>query len=411
LGACSGDVKAKLEVNSGGTGGSGGEAGTTGGTAGTTGGSGATGGMSATGGTGGRTGGTGGAGGNTGGMGGAGGADDSGTPDAEVDAGPPMMGMLPLPDLANGGTYMTYEGGLYPDGKNTPPAAHHAAGIELARSVVPLGMNGQPAANGKIVLLSIGMSNATQAFCNPLPSGLCPEQSFVGQATADEDVDDEFLVMVDGATGGQVTEAWLGDLGNGNFNRVRDERLAPKGVTEAQVQVIWMKNARGGPTVGLPSQDAEVYGFEEDFGNIVRRLEAQYPNLKMVFLTSRSYGGWATTTLNPEPYAYEYGFGVKWLIESQINQVASGDTSDTHAGNLDYRDDTAPWLAWGPYLWANGTMPRAYDGFSYQESDFAEDGTHPSVQGQRKIGGLLLQFFKTSPYTRCWFLAAAPECE
>jgi hypothetical protein len=65
----------------------------------------------------------------------------------------------------------------------------------------------------------------------------------------------------------------------------------------------------------------------------------------------------------------------------------------------------APWLSWGPYLWANGSTPRAADGFSYDPSDFAPaDGTHHSPAGSEKIGRLMLRFFKSDTTSRPWFL-------
>ncbi|MFL5620838.1 MAG: hypothetical protein ACJ79A_20850, partial [Gemmatimonadaceae bacterium] len=108
---------------------------------------------------------------------------------------------------------------------------------------------------------------------------------------------------------------------------------------------------------------------------------------------------------NPEPFAYETGFAVKWLIQAQIRQMRNGgQIVDARAGDLNY-DSAAPWLAWGPDLWANGSKPR-WDGLTWQPGDFKSDGTHPSVEsGVPKVGGLLLDFFHTSPAARCWFLA------
>ena len=41
----------------------------------------------------------------------------------------------------------------------------------------------------------------------------------------------------------------------------------------------------------------------------------------MVFISSSIYGGYDTTAYNPEPFAYEEGFSVRWLIESQITEM------------------------------------------------------------------------------------------
>jgi hypothetical protein len=75
--------------------------------------------------------------------------------------------------------------------------------------------------------------------------------------------------------------------------------------------------------------------------------------------------------LNPEPYAYDSGLAVKWLIEAQIRQMQTPDGHiDDRAGNLNYHT-VAPWLAWGPYLWADGLNPRS-DGLVWKPNDEAE---------------------------------------
>src|SRR5262249_20227971 len=58
--------------------------------------------------------------------------------------------------------YKGWPGGLYPDGKNERPAAHEKAGIALAAKIETLNGDGKPDPDGKIVFLSVGMSNTTQ---------------------------------------------------------------------------------------------------------------------------------------------------------------------------------------------------------------------------------------------------------
>ncbi|HVR43600.1 MAG TPA: hypothetical protein VMS56_09150 [Thermoanaerobaculia bacterium] len=316
-----------------------------------------------------------------------------------------VAGEQPVPLLD--GVGLTYKGfalGLYPEG-NEAPADHRAAGRAQAGALRPLDADGLPHSTGKIVLLSIGMSNTTQEFCSRSGRAPCDPWTFVGQALADGAVDRSHLVLANGARGGQSAGTWDAPE-RPNYVRVREEILAPAGLSESQVQAAWVKVANPRPAIALPAADADAWRLVEQIGRIVRAMKVHYPNLRLIFLSSRVYGGYATTTLNPEPYAYESGLAVKWLIESQIRQRrGEADPTGGRAGDLGDAS-TAPWIGWGPYLWASGTAPRS-DGLTWEMRDFAADGTHPSRLGAEKVGRLLLEFFKTSPYTREWFVSAA----
>ena len=161
--------------------------------------------------------------------------------------------------------------------------------------------------------------------------------------------------------GDRTRRAWSSSA-DPNWDRVRDVDLAEQGLTEAQVQVIWVKEADIMPSSSLPAADADAYELETFLGDIIRAARTRYPNLKCVFLSSRIYAGYTTEMLNPEPYAYESGFAVKWIVQAQIDQMANGGVIvDPHAGDLNY-DTGAPWIGWGPYLWADGLIPRGSDG-------------------------------------------------
>jgi hypothetical protein len=282
--------------------------------------------------------------------------------------------------------YHGCKGGLYPSGKNDRPAAHEAAGRALAAKVQAVDEDGRPNSQGKIVLLTIGMSNTLQASAG-----------FKDAAGRDPEVNPQ-VVIVNGAQGGQTAARTQNpdDHASGTvYWTAVDARLRNAGVTRAQVQAVWIKQADARPTDGFPHYAQRLEG---ELARIVQVLHQRFPNLKLVYLSSRTYGGYAKTPLNPEPYAFESGFSVKWLIERQLK----GDPSlnfDPAKGAV-----TAPLLSWGPYLWANGTTKRA-DGFFYERGDFRDtDGTHESPAGQRKIGAQLLRFFKRDTTTRNWFL-------
>jgi len=116
------------------------------------------------------------------------------------------------------------------------------------------------------------------------------------------------------------------------------ERLAAIGVTPKQVQVVWIKQADAGPAQGSPDYAKTL---QSELSRIVRILPRRFPNIRLAYISSRTFGGYERTSLDPEPYAYESGFSVKWLIEQQIN----GDPSlnyDPIKGQV-----RAPCLIWG----------------------------------------------------------------
>src|SRR6185369_6098481 len=178
-----------------------------------------------------------------------------------------------------------------------------------------------------------------------------------------------------------------------------DTKLANASLTPLQVQSVWLKDAIPYPTEGFP---AHARIFRDDLVAIVQILKSRFPSLKSVYLSSRIYGGYQPPEgLNPEPYAYEYGFSVKWLIEAQL-EGAHDLNFDPARGNV-----RAPWLSWGPYLWADGIEPRS-DGLTWLCEDFQGDGAHPSDLGIAKVSDRLLSFFETDPTTVPWYLDCNP---
>lgn len=316
--------------------------------------------------------------------------------------------MVPLMDMGTSTTYYGLTGGLYADGSDTMPSDHETAGLAVSNGIVPLDTNGNPSPTGKIVLMSIGASNQSQEWCGRADKCETPSSpSFMSSVAASTSVNHTTLEVVNGAQSGQSIAFWMDPDSHRTYDVVRDDRLTPLGLTEAQVQIIWLSDSDAGATVSLPNAGADAYTVESRLGTALRAMKTRYPNLKEVFLSSRIYGGYATTIQSPEPYAYETGFSVKWTIQSQITQMETGSV-DPVAGDLD-EDTVAPWIAWGPYMWANGTTPRS-DGLTWVRGEFGNDGTHVNSAGRRAVAGLLMNFFLNSEFTRCWFLSTPESC-
>jgi hypothetical protein len=304
------------------------------------------------------------------------------------------------------GTYLGFEGGLYEKGSNKVPVDHDKAGLDLMSQIKPI--------NGKIVFLGMGMSNAGETFV-----------PFIQLAQSNRRVNHRTLAVVNGAGQGQIACYWTVAFGSptntcpqdppttNEYDRVKTHVLAPAHLTEDQVQVLWLYDCDEYPTISLPSSQADAFTLEGYFGGIARAVRLRYPNLHLMFLTTREYAGYAKSNLNPEPYAYESGFSAKWVIQAQIHQIRTGHV-DPITGDLDYGKGVAPWMVWSAYTWANGANPRS-DGFvwcngqlgapCFGDVDVGVDGTHPPQEGRQDLGSLLMRYFLNSPYATKWFLA------
>ena len=297
---------------------------------------------------------------------------------------------VPLTELGNkeyirmDGQATGFTGGLYPQGSNQPPAAHLAAGLQQVKEIVPRNALGQPDPDkGRIGVVSVGMSNTNAEF-----------DAFTKLVQKDVSINPH-VVLINGALGGQTSDKWV-DPTAITWQEL-SHTLQRMNLTAEQVQVAWIKETRtrGGDFPGKAQE------LQADLQAIVTNLKAVFPNLRIAYLSSRIYSYTYERGLSPEPVAYETGFAVKWLIEDQLDGSAA----------LNYDPDkgsvSAPILFWGPYLWANGEVPRVADGLTWLPEDLTSDCTHPSSEGMVKVAGMLLKFFKEDPTTRTWFLKDA----
>jgi hypothetical protein len=269
-------------------------------------------------------------------------------------------GLIPLTDMGSR-RYRGYRGGLYPAGRNTPAPKYLRKGHAASKQIKPIG--------GKIVLLSVGMANATAEF-----------SAFKRASDRDTQVNAN-LVVVDGAQDG-FDAARI--VKRPSYWDIIDARLAAEDVSANQVQAVWLKESIAGEDRPFPR---DMKALQKNLRQIIRTMRFRYPNLKIVYLSSRTYGGYAVTGLNPEPAAYDSAYAVRAVIQERMSGKLKG-----------------PWLAWGPYLWTDGLAGRN-DGLQWACNDVENDGTHPSKDGVQKVVTMLTTFFKTDPTAKRWYVA------
>ena len=300
----------------------------------------------------------------------------------------PLIDMLatdyyPGPDHAD-----KVNGGLYGNGNNIPPESHWQRAKAANAAILPRAADGKPAADGKIGLISLGMSNTSSEF------------DMFQEQLQNSTLMDPAVTVVNGAQAA-MTAYWWAYPSSSRDPWIRfNQQIQDAGLTAAQIQVIWMKLTEMSPKPGVDDFPVFAYRLRDDMAVIAKRLKQDYPNVQIVYLSSRIYAGYSLSPQSPEPFAYEGGFSNRWLIEDQIN---GGPVTGITYSN-------APVLLWGPYLWADGLNPNS-EGLIWECTDLIDDGVHPSLSGNKKVAQKLFTFFTTDPLTAQWFSLLPPPVE
>ena len=261
--------------------------------------------------------------------------------------------------------------------------AHEAIGVSLAEDQVrPLDAQGRPdPTTGRIVLLSLGMSNTSSEFGR-----------FI-ELVRNDSARNPSLTVVNGAAPNMTADIYR-DPSSIAWQRAFDQ-LAGRNVTRQQVQVAWVKVVLPGFGTDMvdPLSNFPVFAetLQADLETVSRHLKTHFPNVRIAYFSSRIRAYVSPRSLSPEPTAYETAFAVRWAIAKQIE------------GSESLGLNVAPWMSWGPYLWADGLIPRS-DGLTYACADLESDFTHPAAGARQKVADQLRAFFLTDPTATPWFL-------
>lgn len=280
---------------------------------------------------------------------------------------------IPLDELG-AGAYQGFTGGLYADGTNTPPAAHRQALRERTALIQPLDAGGKPSPQGRIVVAGVGASVCRQIFAQLERTGA--QTPGIGKA----------VTFVNCAVGG----ADIHKIADDRYWTKAEQALAARGVTAAQVQVVWY-------------QSDDLRDQRDDFPGRPQRLQAalveqmrligrHFPNARLCYHSARH-----TTAFMPagdgkakhaEPRPWQAGWAVKWLVAAPDN------------------GKDAPLATWAGYFWTDGDKPRA-DGYRWTRDMTVADGIHLSEAGQQRVARELCDFWSRDAFAKAWFTGAA----
>lgn len=316
---------------------------------------------------------------------------------AQINCSAPNTGLTPFLDLQTG-YYMGYQAGLYPGGTNILSGPHLKSGKTIAQGIKPLDGDGNVNyGDGAVLIVSFGPSVPGHIF-----------NKFV-QHIRDPSVNYNLNPCVDAVNlciGGKDISYGTDDSTADDYWSDLVSNVEAIGYTAEQVQIGWMYFNAKGLTEEPVFPDNSIL-MKDLFVKFINKSKEYFPNLKIMYVSSRHWGGYADTTLTEyyslaEPASYQNSWTVKWLIEEQINNTNP---------LLQYRgaNPKAPYLLWGPNFWCDGNIRRLYDDKRYvcELSFDLDDGYHLSDQQDSKdaldiedvmyYGDVGKQFMKNSP--------------
>lgn len=293
---------------------------------------------------------------------------------AQRNCDAPNTGLVPFLDLQTG-TYMGYQAGMYPGGTNELTGPHLKSGKTIAKGIKPLDGDGNVNfGDGVVLVAGFGPSVPGHIYNKFVDHVRTPSEKYDMNPCMD---------AINLCVGGKdisypTADSLFEDYWEGLVQKVYDV-----GYTPEQVQIGWMYfNAKG--LIAPPVFPTQSLNMVESYIQFINKAKEFFPNLKIMYISSRHWGGYADTTLAEfyslaEPSSYQNSWTVKWTVETQINMT---DTRLQYKG----ANSKAPYILWGPNFWCDGEAKRMWDDEKYIcELSFDEDdGYHLSDQQDSK---------------------------
>lgn len=300
-------------------------------------------------------------------------------------------GLIPLTDLGPG-FFEGYQGGLFPGGANAenPASSHFKKGRSFAKNLQPLDSLGNINYDRGVILMG--------GFGPSIPGHLMDELVPIVRDTTDDIYKTNICFdAINMSAGGKGLDYAIGSDSTKYWNNMKN-KITGKGYNILQMQVGWIYFNDKWDTAAEITFPDEPMQVADDLTTYLQLLKIYFPNIKIVFVSGRHYGGFCDTLMEQyaaisEPSSYYNNFAVKWLIERQI----TGDPDLRYFGI----NTKVPFITWGNYFWTNGASPRITDGRNYPCEKFSvTDGYHLTDSTNVEDANYMMNYFYTSEFSK-----------